>query len=279
MIVLLNDEMTSPKGKGPYFSNPDFTSRLFDMSLAELSQDLLDDMRRFEARELNIPKRSREEARNLTDFHNHPDVVDEWEKSAQDDEDYEGSEWFYGSLASFVFSIKCLYGTYKFLKEKYPDYSPKTIVDWGAGLGMHSVVSALLWPDARVVYYNLPGLQTKYAKTLKEDYDVGNMYIKSKREGLPPRADLILCYEFLEHMKDPVEATRDVLSLDPKFVSVSFSFTSPCHGHYTYFEADGEQIHRSEVTRYVNDVFRERYTAVGHGWNSRPTLWKRTEKK
>lgn len=274
-IILLDDEESSPKGKGPYFANPDFTSRLFDgLSLASLSQSLLDDMRKFEARALNIPKRSREEARQLTDFHNHPDVVDEWENSDQEDDDYEGPEWFYGALAAFVFTVKNLYGTYQYLKQAYPEFDPKVIVDWGAGLGMHSLISSFLWPNAKVVYFNLPGMQTDFARWIKEEYGAENMIIKTQRKNLPKKADFILCYEFLEHMKKPVDATEDVLSLNPEFVSVSFSFTAPCRGHFTYFEVDDEEIPREEVTRWVNDVFREKYTAAAHGWNARPVLWK-----
>lgn len=278
-ILLLNDEMSSPKGKGPYFSNPDFTSRLFDMSLAQFSAFLLEEMTEWESKELGIPKRSLDEARQLTDFHNHPDVVDEWESSDQEEEDYEGPEWFYGALASFIFSVKCLYGTYKFLKEQRPDFDPHIIVDWGAGLGLHSLICSHLWPNAKIVYYNLPGLQSKFAKTwVKEEWGASNMIIKTKRENLPDKADLILSYEVLEHMKEPVDATLDMLALNPKMVSVSFSFTAPCRGHFTEFKVGKDLIPREEVTRYVNDVFRKKYEAIGHGWNARPVLWERRAK-
>lgn len=279
-IKILNDEATSPVGKGRYFSLPDLTSRLFeDMSLAALSQSLLKDMVAFEAKQLNIQKRSLEEARNLTDFHNHPDVVEEWERRPEDDQvdEYEGSEWFYGALASFVFSVKCLYGTYRYLKSDYPDFKPRTIVDWGAGLGMHSLICTILWPDAKVVYYNLPGLQTNFAKEIKKAYQAENMIIKSKQDNLPPKADLIIAYEFLEHMKNPVEATRDMMKLNPEFFSISFSFTAPCHGHFTYFDTDDGLVHRSEVTRYVNNEFRKKYSASAHGWNARPVIWRRND--
>ena len=276
-IKILTDSTSSPKDKGRYFSMPDLTSRLFDgMSLAALSQSLLDDMIAFEARELNMPKRDREEARNLTDFHNHPDVVEEWEADKNQEDEYEGSEWFYGALASFVFTVKSLYGTYRFLKADYPDFKPRIIVDWGAGLGMHSLIASWLWPEAKIVYFNVPGMQSNFAKQIKRAYEADNMYIKTKRENLPPKADLILSYEFLEHMKNPVEAARDMMALNPEFMSVSFSFTAACHGHYTYFETDDGEVHRSEVTRYVNDEFRGHgYSAVGHGWNARPVMWRR----
>src|SRR5574337_241158 len=249
-IVLLNDEMSSPRGKGSYFSNPDYTSRLFDgMSLAAFAQFLLKEMIEWESEYSKIPKRTLEEARQLTDFHNHPDVVEEWENSDQEEDDYEGPEWFYGALASFVFSVKCLYGSYKYLKENRPDFDPKIIVDWGAGLGLHSLICAHLWPNSKVIYYNLPGMQTKFAKNwVKEGYGVDNMIIKTKRENLPPKADLVLCYEFLEHMKEPVKAAEDVLLLKPEIVSVSFSFTAPCRGHFTEFKVGNEYISRTEVT-------------------------------
>jgi len=280
VIQILNDEMTSPTGKGPYFSNPDYTSRIFDMSLAELATSLLEDMTKFEADQTGCPRKTLQEARQWTDFHNHPDVVEDWENSNQEPDDYEGPEWFYGALASFVFSIKCLYGTYKFLKQTYPDFSPKTIVDWGAGLGMHSIICATLWPESKVYYYNLPGLQTKFVKNvLKPGYGVDNVIIKTKREKLPSKADLILSFEVLEHMKEPTVAAEDLLKLDPEFIAVSFSFTAPCRGHFTYFDVGDYQIPREEVTRYVNDVFRTKYKAVGHGWNARPVVWKRDEKR
>jgi hypothetical protein len=153
-------------------------------------------------------------------------------------------------------------------------------VDWGAGLGMHSLICTMLWPDAKVIYYNLPGLQTDFARQIKKAYEAENMIIKTKLENLPPKADLIICYEFLEHMKEPVKATQEVLALNPKYVSVSFSFTAPCRGHYSEFIVDDGEggkwgIPREEVTRYVNKEFRRNYEAVGHGWNARPVVWKK----
>lgn len=273
---MLDDELTSPKDKGRYFSLPDYTSRLFDMSLASLTQALLDEMRDFEAKKLGINKRSLVEARQLTDFHNHPDVVQEWEDSDQEDEDYEGPEWFYGALASFVFSIKCLYGTYKFLKQYYPDFQPRRVIDWGGGLGMHSLISAYLWPDSKVYYYNVPGLQSDFAKDfVKKEYDPGNLFIKTKRESLPEQADLIICYEVLEHLREPVDGVRDILKVDPEVLSVSFSFTAPCRGHYAEFHTDEGLVPRNEIARYVNSEFRTKYEAIAHGWNARPVLWKK----
>lgn len=110
------------------------------------------------------------------------------------------------------------------------NHEPETILDIFAGTGQSSVLLALAFPGSKVRYFNSDEMQVKLFDTLVERYDIKNVEIL---EGPEPGSELVVAYEAIEHILEPIEFMTPILSDQrTKFYVDASSFTLDSIGHF-----------------------------------------------
>ena len=137
-------------------------------------------------------------------------------------------------------------------------HKPQTIMDFGAGIGLSTLQLAKAFPEAQVVYQNLPGLQTDIAIQIFKDNGANNVVIK---HDLPILADVVLALDTFEHIKNPLTLLTKVLTQSTKIYVDQSAFQYPnCVGHYDTYEVNG----RSETPQDTMKAFYKMILEMGY---------------
>jgi cyclopropane fatty-acyl-phospholipid synthase-like methyltransferase len=144
----------------------------------------------------------------------------------------------------------------------------KSILDYGAGLGLTSMQLAESFPNAKVYYYNYPGsLQDKFFLSLK---DSRINYLK-KVDG---EYDVIFCSELFEHIKRPLDLLKDLMNRCNRYFCTSNAFGTKSYGHYDLYDVNGGMMEPRRTSKIFYKTMREQFKdAEIPSWNGRPRLF------
>ena len=153
---------------------------------------------------------------------------------------------------------------------------PQRIVDFGAGIGTSTAQLAREFPDATVVYHNLPGPQVKVAEELFSELGLGNVEILTCEARLV-RADVVCAYEVFEHLREPVRVLRELIGPETRMYADGSSFTIDSAGHYRCYYVDGARVSNTAIRRQFNGALLDMgmRRAPFKYWNTRPAIWVR----
>jgi hypothetical protein len=149
-----------------------------------------------------------------------------------------------------------------------------SVLDVGAGIGASTVLAQKLF-QCRCYYQNIPSMQMDFAKTICNDQITLVDSISNVRE-----ADMILCLDLFEHIREPFILLRQLLKLNPKYLITSNSFGPSAFGHYSKFLAGGREIDRTQMPKEFSKAMEaaQFYTPQEFKhpilWNTRPRIWK-----
>lgn len=88
--------------------------------------------------------------------------------------------------------------------------------------------------------------------------------------------DVVVCLETIEHYKEPMPVTRQLMDLTEQYLVETTSFCSPQHyGHFDKYLIDGKEVSGMTASRRVHDLIRTEFEQVFSGFNGRPRIWKR----
>jgi 2-polyprenyl-3-methyl-5-hydroxy-6-metoxy-1,4-benzoquinol methylase len=160
----------------------------------------------------------------------------------------------------------------------------KTILDFGAGLGLTTILLALNNPDKKIYYYDVPE-QTKFFKYLLEQRKdkIKNMYMIENIEELKKyKFDIVISLENLEHFDKPYEHYKNIIKkITKKYFMYTASFSIDAPGHYKEYKIpslkSGVEIvcTQKQVNRIFSKLIKKDFKQVKRFWNNKPVIMMR----
>lgn len=154
-----------------------------------------------------------------------------------------------------------------------------SVADLGCGIAYTMRALVEMFPDVAVYGTNLKGTdQWTFCEYMAAEY--GFRMVESI-SMLPSPVDLIVAFEYFEHIKDPINHVHEVVeAVKPKFLCIANSFGTRSIGHFTsyiephaFFPYDGKRISRKFNTTLRHLGYERVKTRL---WNQKPSLWRQT---
>lgn len=197
-------------------------------------------------------------------------LLEEWYRSRDPHWLYSHPEYFWEGLAC-SFETSAPFVCVNLVKElKYPRYGRHdaldpadlqwNIFDWGAGVGLTTLILAKSFPQSMVYYNELNVEQVALFKWLLQKSGLTNVQIIDDLEQLPA-LDLLVGIEIVEHFQEPMTALRPLLDkVKPHGLFAHSSYWEsemkmPTLGHFREYNFDGD-IRRVDKTRDIYKGFR-----------------------
>lgn len=198
-------------------------------------------------------------------------LLEEWYASRNPDWLYSHPEYFWEGLAC-SFETSAPFVALNLVKElKYPRYdrhesiNPSdltwNIFDWGAGVGLTTLIFAKSFPQSTVYYNELNVEQVTLFKWLLQKSGLTNVKIVDDVDELP-ELDLLIGIEIVEHFQEPMKFLRPLLrkvKCGGLFAHSSYwesEMKMPTLGHFRTYNFDGD-IRRVDKTRDIYKGFRD----------------------
>jgi SAM-dependent methyltransferase len=138
-----------------------------------------------------------------------------------------------------------------------------TIVDLGCGPGFTTDALSKVIDAKRVVGTNLKNTwQWNHAKNI-------GIEIVTDIKEVDTRIDLIVAFEYFEHIEDPIQHLKEILSCSPRFLVVRNGFNGHAIGHFNEYPVDttNELFFNMMIsTKKMNRLFSQ--TMRDHGYES-----------
>jgi len=189
-----------------------------------------------------------------------------WIKDFSDYSIYENNEYVYESIASFKFYSS---RDVRYLYKHFKDNPPKSILDYGCGIGLSTLYFAFLFPKTTIYAYDFSNKEIDFLKYLINKYSIKNIIIVSS----PIPAELVCCFEVLEHNKDLDDFIPKVLNNVVKYFAYSSCFKTVYLGHFPEYYFNGKIVPHRKVKRQLNAYFKNKFNYVGQGWKYKPYLF------
>ena len=211
-----------------------------------------------------------------------PIWINEYRDSGNDELFYDRIEYLWGCLGSYYNSSKGYIPKIKTAFEKM-NYVPKTVLDFGAGVGLATYDLAELLSNTTVYYYNISEIQTSLFKEMLKQFPIDNIVIID--DPLSVNAEVVFCSEFFEHIKTPEDALKYIMGIPGvKHILEASSFRfSDVAGHYETFIFDNVEVSCNDAQKNFNKLMRRYGFQLSNKvynvscWNNRPNIWVKGE--
>lgn len=192
---------------------------------------------------------------------------------------------FYSEPEYVAMAIDCYLGwtkgnvtnSIKFMTD-FTTFTPQTIFDFGAGIGLSTLQLAQAFPSATVIYNNVDGAQKDMFNELIWWLNVPNVAFSN---SLVP-TEMVCAYEVFEHFERPdIEAELLLNNAITQFYfdATSFSIDSP--GHFPTYLIGNQPFGQKQAKRHFNALIRSfgykptQMLGAKKFFNSRPTVYVR----
>ena len=198
-----------------------------------------------------------------------------WNDSGFTDFDvYKHKDYLIECIWTYVVSSGAATGNMaKYFKEAGIDNSQLTCLDYYNGIGL-TTVDLIEMGFSNVTAFNDVQHQIEAFSALLKYKG----YFATLKTNLPKgwTFDVVVCLETIEHYKEPMAVTRQLMDLSEKYLVETTSFCSPQHyGHFDKYLIDGKEVSGMTASRRVHDLIRTEFEQVFSGFNGRPRIWKR----
>lgn len=198
-------------------------------------------------------------------------LVDEWYKSRNPEWLYSHPEYFWEGLAC-SFETSAPFVAVNLVKEfKYPRYDRHDVIDpltlnwnifdWGAGVGLTTLIFAKSFPQSTIYYNEINADQVALFKWLLAKSNLTNVKIVDNLSELPT-LDMLIGIEIVEHFQQPMQYLRPLLhkvKVGGLFAHSSYwesETKMPTLGHFRTYDFDGDIRHVSK-NRDIYNGFRK----------------------
>lgn len=194
------------------------------------------------------------------------DQTEQWYSSGQTDFSVYAHEKSLLACASYTIwqSLVHVERPTKYLRDHGFRVPVKNVVDHGCGLGFSTLLLGQLYPRARVIGTNVPGVQMEFNRFLLSKFSPRNVELIDERELDDLRLDRVylLCLEVFEHFKKPLVELRHLIELlRPVMFAESSSFAVRATGHFDEYDFDGDLLPN---TRLPSDRFNTSIKSLGY---------------
>ena len=198
-------------------------------------------------------------------------LVDQWYKTRDVNWLYNHPDYLWEGLACSYATSAPLVATNLEKELKYPRYDRHTpidpalmewnIFDWGAGIGLTTLILAKAFPNSTIYYNEINDQQIKLFKWLLIKSGCTNVKIIDDIDNLP-ELDMLVGIEIVEHFQSPMTFLRPLLSkvkTGGLFAHSSYwesEMKMPTLGHFRTYNFDGD-IRRVDKKRHIYNGFRK----------------------
>ncbi len=153
----------------------------------------------------------------------------------------------------------------------------QSVLDMGCGIGYTTSYLCDLFPQSTVIGTNLQDTKDwHFCEYMQKD---NNFLLYNETDNPSCMIDLIVAFEFFEHLERPLEYIQKILELKPKYLLIANSFNTYALGHFVEYRDRNHllPIPQAQISRKFNATLRQQgYEKVETSfWNSRPSLWER----
>lgn len=156
------------------------------------------------------------------------------------DEWYPNNVDFYQDPAYVSLAVECLRDwTYERVNQSvsylrhHTLYEPRLICDFGAGVGLSTLMLAEVFPDATVAYCDVSEYRARVLRQLMHHFNIGHN-VEIFRD-IPRSSDVICAFDVFEHFKKPLEPLSKLLNSETRFIFDSSSFKYRAPGHFNEY--------------------------------------------
>lgn len=193
---------------------------------------------------------------------------------------YQHKDYLIECIWTYVVSSSAATGNMaKYFKESGIDTSRMNCLDYYNGVGL-TTIDLMNMGFSRVTAFNDVKEQTDAFALLLDHLDIYPFTERSPAiANVIPKGwtfDVVVCLETIEHFKEPMGPTKDLMKMAEQYLVETTSFCSPQHyGHFDKYLIDGKEVSGMTASRRVHDLIRTEFEQVFSGFNGRPRIWKR----
>ena len=155
--------------------------------------------------------------------------------------------------------------------------SVKSIVDLGCGIAYSTLGLKEIFPNADVYGTNMPG--TLQYQIDAKVCDGSGCVIVDDNLSAPGKIEMVVAFEFFEHIVSPVELLLDIIRVySPKYIVFANTFNNMAIGHFNSYKHNGMTLTGRQTSRLFGDTLRNNgYSKVNTGFfNNRPCIYRKT---
>ena len=188
---------------------------------------------------------------------------------------YQHKDYLIECIWTYVVSSGAATGNMaKYFKEAGIDTSCLSCLDYYNGIGLTTLDLIDMGFNKVTAFNDVAEQISAYARLL----DGRDIYSPILTKMIPKgwTYDVVVCLETIEHFKEPLGPTRDLMEMTEQYLVETTSFCSPQHyGHFDKYLIDGKEVSGMTASRRVHDLIRTEFEQVFSGFNGRPRIWKR----
>ena len=151
----------------------------------------------------------------------------------------------------------------------------KGIIDLGCGIAYSTIGLSALYNDAQVYGTNIKDtLSFKLDKLVCDNFD--DIHIVDENTIIDYPIDMIVAFEFFEHIQRPVEFLNKLLCLyKPTYFVFANTFTRPAIGHFNkYYDGDNVYVGKNVSVLFSSTLKKHGYIPVEtQFFNNRPRVY------
>ena len=151
------------------------------------------------------------------------------------------------------------------------NYKPKSILDYGAGIGFTTAMLASKFKNSKIYYYNIGKFQKEVLLKVKDLFNLDNIEVINDIHL--KKYDVCCLLEVLEHFKNPKEVLDDVFKYNSTYLIETNSFTIKSAGHFNEYDFLDKTYSNRQIRKHINRYMKETYQLLLEGYNRRPRIW------
>ena len=188
---------------------------------------------------------------------------------------YQHKDYLIECIWTYVVSSGAATGNMaKYFKEAGINVPSMNCLDYYNGIGLTTLDLIDMGFNKVTAFNDMPEQIIAYAKLL----DHKGIYAPILTKAFPKELtyDVVVCLETIEHFREPMGLTRELMRMAEQYLVETTSFCSPQHyGHFDKYLIDGKEVSGMTASRRVHDLIRTEFDQVFSGFNGRPRIWKR----
>lgn len=151
-----------------------------------------------------------------------------------------------------------------------------SVIDLGCGIAYTTIALSNIFPNAMIYGTNEPNTpQIELDKLVTSNFD--NIEILDDNFKLKNHIDVIVGFEFFEHLEKPIEFLLNLINqYTPTYIIFANTFNKMATGHFVYYDVFGNTVHGSKLSRIFSKTLKENnYQRIEtHFFNNRPYIYR-----
>jgi SAM-dependent methyltransferase len=207
----------------------------------------------------------------------YPKIKDWIDSGRKDFSLYNEKDYLFETVEAFNYSSEAIKRTFSIIKKLGKLDDIKSILDYGCGLGMTSMLFSDLFPNTTIYAYDISTAELDFLKYVKEKYNYKNIIIINDISQLPEKPTLVACFEVIEHNKDLDMFMEHIFDLIIKYFVFTSRFDSDYLGHFDKYNINSITVEPKKAKHLLYKKLKSELIYLDSGWNGWPSVYERVQ--